>query len=210
VDLGRPGPGRWLIQNSPANRVPSHGTALLATSYAIDFVPVDDRGRTAPVTARTLVRPEPPTLFPGFGRPVLAPAEGRVVAVHDGEVDHPAYRGFPSLRYALTQSRRLTAGWVTLAGNHVIIEVRPKTCVALCHLRRGSVRVGVGTVVRRGDQLADCGNSGNSTEPHVHLQAMDDPDPRVARALRISIGGELPRSGRILGAPEGKRAREAE
>lgn len=51
LDLEYPFTGRWLVQNSPANRVPSHGTALFATSYAIDFVPVNDAGRT--VTAAT-------------------------------------------------------------------------------------------------------------------------------------------------------------
>ena len=50
VDLAYPFEGRWLTQNSPANRVPSHGTALFATSFAIDFVPVNEAGRTAPIT----------------------------------------------------------------------------------------------------------------------------------------------------------------
>ena len=36
--------GRWLVQNSPANRVPSRGTNALGSSHAIDFVPVDERG----------------------------------------------------------------------------------------------------------------------------------------------------------------------
>ena len=100
VDLQYPFTGRWLVQNSPANRVPSHGTTVFATSYAIDFVPVGDTHRTAPVTFGTLLRPEPPEKFPGFGRPVLAPADGTVVAVHDSEPDHAAYRGpaFTSLR----------------------------------------------------------------------------------------------------------------
>jgi len=40
VDLAFPFTGRWLVQNSPANRPPSHGTTLFATSYAIDFVPL--------------------------------------------------------------------------------------------------------------------------------------------------------------------------
>ena len=31
VDLDYPFTGRWLTQNSPTNRVPSHGTTLFAT-----------------------------------------------------------------------------------------------------------------------------------------------------------------------------------
>ena len=57
IDFAYPFAGRWLVQNSPANRVPSHGTASFATSYAIDFVPVGYDGRTARVTLSSLVRP---------------------------------------------------------------------------------------------------------------------------------------------------------
>ncbi|SYZ32710.1 hypothetical protein [Propionibacterium australiense] len=47
--VGRlPFSGRWLARNSPARRVPSHGTTLLGVTYAIDFIAVDDLGRTAP------------------------------------------------------------------------------------------------------------------------------------------------------------------
>ena len=83
LDLAYPFTGRWRTQNSPANRTPSHGTALFATSFAIDFVPVDATGRTAPIRLGSLLRPEPAERFPGFGRRILAPAEGLVVAVHD-------------------------------------------------------------------------------------------------------------------------------
>ena len=41
VVLALPFQGRWLAQNSPARRVPSHGTDLLGETYAIDFVAVD-------------------------------------------------------------------------------------------------------------------------------------------------------------------------
>lgn len=65
VDLAYPFRGRWLVQNSPANRVPSHGTDAFATAYAIDFVPVDERGRSARITAASLFRPDPAERFPG-------------------------------------------------------------------------------------------------------------------------------------------------
>lgn len=147
IDLGYPFTGKWLVQNSPANRVPSHGTTLLATSYAIDFVPANDAGRTAPITFGSLVRPEPPERFPGFGRNLLAPVEGIVVAAHDTEADHPAYRGLPSVGYALTQHRRAQAGWVALAGNHVFVETGG-VVVALCHLQRGAWRFRQGSTCR--------------------------------------------------------------
>ncbi len=200
VDLVFPFEGRWLTRNSPADRVPSHGTTLLATSYAIDFVPVDDAGRTAPFTFGSLVRPEPATRFPGFGRPVLAPARGVVVAVHDTASDHASVRGLPSLGYALTQRRRARAGWVELAGNHVMIQTAGGPVVAVCHLQHGSVRVRPGQEVRAGEVLGRCGNSGNSTEPHVHVQAIDRADVRRAAAVPLTFGGRLPRNGEVVDA----------
>ena len=48
VELAYPFTGRWLARNSPARRVPSHGTHVMGTTYAIDFIAVDERGRSAP------------------------------------------------------------------------------------------------------------------------------------------------------------------
>ena len=201
VDLEYPFTGRWLVQNSPANRVPSHGTTLWATSYAIDFVPVDDAGGSAPITLASIARPESPEHFPGFGRPVLSPIEGLVLATHDIEPDHRAYRGLPSLAYALTQRRRSKAGWVALAGNHVFIE-SGGVVVALCHLQQASVKVRPGERVHAGDVLALCGNSGNSTEPHVHIQAIDSPDIAHANGVALTFRGALPRNGQVVGVAE--------
>jgi hypothetical protein len=198
ADLVYPFEGRWLVQNSPANRVPSHGTTLFATTFAIDFVPVDEAGRTAPLTFRSLLRPEPPERFPGFGRPVLAPVDGVVVGVHRTAPDHPAFRGLPSVGYALTQRRRAAAGWVELAGNHVMIETGGGPVVAVCHLQRDSLQVRLGQRVRVGETLGRCGNSGNSTEPHVHVQAMDRADVLDATAVPIAFGGRLPRNGDVV------------
>jgi hypothetical protein len=200
VDLAYPFKGRWLTQNSPADRVPSHGTTVLATSFAIDFVPVDEAGRTAPITLRSLLRPEPAERFPGFGRVILAPVDGVVVGVHVAAPDHESFRGLPSVRYALTQRRRLRAGWPVLAGNHLMIETRDGPVVAVCHLQRGSVQARLGQRVRVGEMVARCGNSGNSTEPHVHLQAIDRPDVMHASAVPITFGGRLPHNGETVDA----------
>lgn len=199
VQLAWPFTGRWETRNSPADRVPSHGTDQFGTTYAIYFVPVDDAGVSARYGVGTFFRPESPERFAGFGRPVLAPAQGTVVAAHDGEPDHAAYRGLPSIGYALTQHRRAAQGWVGLGGNHVLIETGG-VFLALCHLHRGSVAVGEGQQVTVGQPVGRCGNSGNSMEPHLHLQAMDDPRPDRARGLPMTFPGGLPRNGEIVSA----------
>ena len=193
--------GPALVRNSPADRVPSHGTTLGASTYAIDLVPLDEQGRSAPWTLRSFLRPEPPERFTGFGLEVLAPADGTVRHIHDGEADHRAHRGLPSVLYALTQRRRLHRGWQGLAGNHVVLEVARDgraAFVALCHLQQGSIAVGLGQRVTAGELLARCGNSGNSMEPHVHLQAMDGLDPGTAAALPLTFPGGVPRAGQRL------------
>ena len=122
VVLDYPFHGRWLARNSPARRVPSHGTHLFGTTYAIDFIGVDERGRSAARTWRTLLTVERPELFVGFGRPVLAPVGGRVAALHDAEPDHAARRSqLALLPYALRQPQRVRTGGAAIAGNHVVI-----------------------------------------------------------------------------------------
>ncbi len=117
----------------------------------------------------------------------------------DGDApDHPAYRGFPSIGYALTQRRRATAGWKALAGNHILIESGDGVVVALCHLQRGSIVVRTGEQVAVGDLVARCGNSGNSTEPHVHVQAIDGAVVEQAEAVDLSFNGARPRNGQIV------------
>jgi hypothetical protein len=194
VVLDLPFGGRWLVQNSPARRVPSHGTDLFGVTYAIDFVAVDARGRSAPWRWRSLVGSEPPEGFVGFGAPILAPAAGTVVIAHDGEPDHQARRSQLALiPYALGQAQRVRQGMAAIAGNHVVIALSPEgPYVAVVHLRQGSVRARVGDLVESRIPVGECGNSGNSTEPHVHVQVTDSTDWATARGLPLAFRGVGP------------------
>jgi hypothetical protein len=194
VLLDYPFTGRWMARNSPARRVPSHGTHQFGSTYAIDLIGVDERGRSAPWGLRGAVATEPPERFAGFGRPVLAPVAGRVVAAHDLEVDRAAHRSLPAgALFLLGQPGRARGGPVAVAGNHVVVAATGDgPFVLLAHLRQGSVRVRVGERVAAGDPVGECGNSGNSVQPHLHLQATDSTDWAVARGLPIRfrpVGG---------------------
>lgn len=181
--------GTWLARNSPARRVPSHGTDLFATTYAMDFIAVRGRRTAAVRDWRALVGTEPVDRFFAFGQPILAPAPGRVVSVFDGRSDEVARRSpVAKVPYLLTQARRVRAGAGAIAGNHVVLELADGGgYVLLAHLRAGTLRVRVDDVVAAGDQLASCGNSGNSTQPHLHIQVMDAADAYVARGLPIAF-----------------------
>lgn len=198
--LTLPFAGRWLVQNSPARRVPSHGTDLLGERYAIDFVGVDHRRRTADrLDWRTFLATEPVERFLAFGRPILAPVGGTVVGRHDGEVDHVGRRSQLSLvPYALGQAERLRHGVDAVAGNSLVIALPSGAFLALAHLKAGSLRVAIGDRVAPGQPIAECGNSGNSTQPHLHLQVMDSQDLSVARGLPMAFRDfrEWPRGAR--------------
>ena len=207
VLLRYPMAGRLRARNSPATRVPSHGTDLMGTTYAIDLVPVDDRGRSARWSWRALLATERPEAFVGFGAAVLAPLGGTVVIAHDGEADHSARRSpLTLLPYLVGQARRLRIGPAAIAGNHVVVAAGPDGPFALvAHLRGGSVRVGPGDRVRVGQLIGQCGNSGNSTQPHVHLQVTDSLDWSRARGLPIAFetptGPELPADSQVVVVP---------
>ena len=151
---------------------------------------MDGRRRTADRRDwRTILATEPAERFFAFGQPILAPAAGTVVAAHDGEIDHVGRRSQLALvPYALGQAARVRQGVAAVAGNYLIIALRDSGAfVALVHLRAGSLRVATGAEVTAGQQVAACGNSGNSTQPHVHMQVMDSPDLSVARGVPMAF-----------------------
>lgn len=190
IAISLPFAGRWLARNSPARRIPSHGTDLWGERYAIDFVGVDESHRTADRRDwRTFLSTEPVERFFAYDRPILAPANGTVVQVHDGEIDHAGRRSQLALvPYALGQPARLRQGVAAIAGNHLIIALQPSGAfVALAHLRAGSIRVAIGDEVTAGQPVAACGNSGNSTQPHVHIQVMDSLDLSVAQGVPMAF-----------------------
>ncbi len=87
-----------------------------------------------------------------YGRSILAPAAGRVVVAVDGVPDN-----VPG---------ELDAA--QLAGNHVILEHGHGEYSLLAHLAPGSVSVKPGDQVSSGQKVGRCGNSGHSSEPHLH------------------------------------------
>lgn len=59
------------------------------------------------------------------------------------------------------------------AGNHVVLGAGSEE-ILIAHLKKGSVAVTAGQRVQAGQLLGVVGNSGNSTEPHLHIHAQRD------------------------------------
>ena len=62
-------------------------------------------------------------------------------------------------------------------------------------------RVVPGEPLTTGQAVGGCGNSGNSTEPHLHVQVVDRMDIAAARGLPVVFGDGLPRNGRVVDVP---------
>lgn len=104
-----------------------------------------------------------------FGQVVLSPADGMIIKVVDGIADN-----IPGE----TNGDRIT-------GNTIIIETGHDEYLLLAHLQRGSIGVSEGQNVKSGQALALVGNSGNSSEPHLHLQLMNAAVMHDATGIRM-------------------------
>jgi murein DD-endopeptidase MepM/ murein hydrolase activator NlpD len=186
VEVGAPVTGRWLAVNSPADKVPSHGLHAYGQTYAVDLVHEPVEGSRPQFGQGPSFRP--PEDFPAFGQPVQAPAGGVVVRAHDRERDHKSRSSWPSLLYLLAEgSLRELTGPSRVLGNHVVLDLGGGVYAVLAHLRRGSLRVAKGQRVGAGEQVADCGNSGNSTEPPLHFQLQDHRSVLFAAGLPFRL-----------------------
>ena len=112
--------------------------------------------------------------YHAYGLPVYAPASGVVFASHDGE---------PEVQVGAT--RWGMAG----LGNHVGIEVAPNQYLFVGHLQPGSVAVSAGERVTAGQLLGIVGNSGNSSEPHIHLHLQDSTRPYFGEGIPFHFHG---------------------
>jgi murein DD-endopeptidase MepM/ murein hydrolase activator NlpD len=178
---------RWVAENLPGDRVPSHGTDMLGQRFAYDLLKVDARGPG--------LRYHPAGILRGFfigvrtrdcyawGAEIHAPFEGEIVAAGDGVSErgwiHPLRELIVALKNTVTFS---PARLRSLLGNYVIMR-GGDVFAAFAHLAPGSVAVSSGQAVRNGDVLGRVGHTGNSTAPHLHFQLMDSPDPLHARGV---------------------------
>jgi hypothetical protein len=162
VDLACPFPsGVYLVVNGGNSLLLNAHLETLAPvsryapwrgqSYGVDLVQLDRWGRRSEGLA-----PTDPVRYHIHGQAVTAPCNGAVVSAAHDRPDMPVPERDPDR----TQ----------LAGNHVLLDCAG-TEVLLAHLLRGSVRVAPGNQVVTGEALGVVGNSGNTTEPHLHVSA---------------------------------------
>jgi Peptidase family M23 len=158
----------WLAGNGPAAAtghrralIAAEGAPTIAQRFAIDYVKLDSAGRSF-----TGDRTKNASYY-AYGKEALAVADGRVVSVKDGIPEN-----VPG-----PDSRAVPITLETVGGNFVIVDIGGGRYAFYAHLQPGSLRVHPGDRVRRGQVLGLVGNSGNSTEPHLHFHLSDGTSP---------------------------------
>ncbi len=177
--IGAPLSGdHWVAANGPSNTsghrralIPIDGHAAIAQRFAIDWVQVGKDGQTYRGD------PKDNKNYYAFGHDALAVADGVVAAVLDGIPNN-----VPGI-----DSRAQPITLANVGGNYVQLDVGGGMYAFYAHLQPGSLRVKVGDKVRRGQVLGLVGNTGNSTEPHLHFHVSNSPEPLGAEGFPYAV-----------------------
>ena len=153
--------GRWHVTWGGRTLAANYHRSRQAQRYAYDFSMVENDSAFANDGSRN-------EDHHCYGQDILAPAAGRVVFAVDGVPDNP-----PGTK---NEEQPL--------GNAIILEHEGNEFSLLAHLKYESVQVHEGDRVETGQKVGECGNSGQSSKPHLHFH--------VQRTGNLSAGIGLP------------------
>ena len=183
--------GAWMMTSLPS--IQSHHRLNPPTEYAIDFFKTNGAGK---IHDGDELKAEN---FFGYGADVLAAADGEVVFViadetqnraaylpRDGESDEEA-----GARIGQYNMRRYAADFARAAAGNVITIKHTEGGItefsSYGHLKADSVKVKVGDVVRRGQIIAEVGDTGDSAAVHLHFQINDGANAFMSRSLPVKF-----------------------
>jgi hypothetical protein len=116
--------------------------------------------------------------YPYFGAEVKAVADGEVIALHDGmEESEPMEEGKPFIRPQTVLKPE------DYGGNYVLLRIKPDVYAFYAHLQPDNIGMKVGDRVKTGAMIGKLGNTGNSTNPHLHFGLVDRPDFLTGNSL---------------------------
>jgi murein DD-endopeptidase MepM/ murein hydrolase activator NlpD len=177
--------GSWFVFWGGDTKEQNYHHDDSAQKYALDMVILDKDGSTYSGSGTKNKD------YYAYGKDIVAPANGKVIEIVDGLRDNVPQKTTNDYAYN---------------GNFVMIKHSDGIYSTLCHLRSGSILVEVGQSVKRGQKLGECGNSGNSSEPHLHFHVMDSDTLTVfdqdysrkpkAKAIKTYFDVKLSRNGK--------------
>jgi hypothetical protein len=170
---------RWVAANGLSNTSKHRralyavdGKARIAQRFAIDWLKLGPDGQA--------FRGDPKRneSWYCYGAEALAIADATVVSLKNGLKDN-----IPT-----TPERAVPMTLETISGNYVLLDLGAGRFALYAHLQDRSLKVEVGTRVRRQQVLGLVGNSGNSDAPHLHIHIADAPSAVGAEGLPFVFG----------------------
>lgn len=149
--------------------IPVNGVLYVSQRFAIDWIKIDANSQQSNGDSNKNEN------WPTYGQKAIAVADAKVVSVLDGLPER-----VPNALPPDTTMQNVT-------GNHVILDLGRGYYAFYAHLQPGSLKVGVGDRVKRGQVLALLGNSGNTTAPHLHFHVSDGIGPLSSQGVPYVI-----------------------
>lgn len=139
--------GEWTVIWGGDTKELNHHVGSVAQKNAFDIVITNEKGLSYKTDGQTNED------YYAFGKELIAPCDGEIVLVVDGVKDNKPGELDPTY----------------VPGNTVIIKTAKNEYLFFAHFKQHSIKVAQGQKVTQGQLLGLCGNSGNSSEPHLHF-----------------------------------------
>jgi murein DD-endopeptidase MepM/ murein hydrolase activator NlpD len=150
--------GEWFTFWGGDNKRENYHVVNKSQKGAFDFIIYGKNGKSY---QKSGTRNED---YYAFGKALFAVCDATVVRVITGIPDNRPSQMNPA----------------NALGNSVMLKTDNNEYIVYAHFMEGSIKVTEGQKVRSGQYLGDCGNSGNSSEPHLHLHIQDDANSLAA------------------------------
>ncbi|MDP4261823.1 MAG: peptidoglycan DD-metalloendopeptidase family protein [Bacteroidota bacterium] len=172
--LQLPFTGEWTVFWGGDTKELNYHVENQAQKNAFDIVIRDTKGNSFKTDGLTNED------YYAFGKEIFAPCDGKIVLVVDGIKDN----------------KPGTLNPVYLPGNSVILKDSANEYLFFAHFKQHSLRVTEGQKVKQGQILGLCGNSGNSSEPHLHFHIQNTEDMNIATGVKcyfdqILVNGQI-------------------
>jgi hypothetical protein len=152
----------WTVFWGGDTKKQNYHVAYKSQKNAFDLIITDAKGKSYKTDGK--INKD----YYAFGKELLAPADGEVVLVVDGINDNKP--GVLNPNY--------------VPGNTVIIKTKHNEYLFFAHFKQHSIKVKQGQKVKQGAVLGLCGNSGNSSEPHLHFHIQNIEDMNIATGVK--------------------------
>jgi hypothetical protein len=153
MELVPPFKGDWYVFHGGNSVLINHHYFAGVERYALDFLLPED-GKL-PLEQITDLQE-----YETFGKALYSPVDGVIVAVENS---------LPDQKIGETDRENIV-------GNHIVIKTETDIFILMAHLQNNSVLVAEGERVNIGQEIAKIGNSGNTSQPHLHIHAMTNVD----------------------------------